>query len=340
MKRLKVFVASPSDVAEERDIVTIVVEELRRIVGSIRDVELEAVRWETHAWPDVDDDAQALINRMIGEYDVFVGFMWRRFGTPTRRAESGTGEEFERAYDSFRRFGRPKIMFYFRTAPFYTTDLGDLEQFTRVVEFRKKLEDAGVLFWQYVEPLDFERFVREHLLRQILDITAPKARVRKHVAASTPRVESPHALQIFLSAARDDVEQVLPVYHALAAAGFRPWLDVQNLLPGQLWTKAIEQAIDESDLVLVFLSHSSVGREGFVQKELRMALQRMERRAVGDTFVIPVRLEDVEPPESLRNLQWVDLFGVGGLEYLMQAVRMVAERPTAAVRKRRLRVAK
>ena len=327
MKRLRIFVASPSDVPDERDVVSVVVDELRRIVGDLRQVELEAVRWETHAWPDAGDDAQAVINREIGQYDIFIGVMWRRFGTPTGRAESGTGEEFERAYQAFREFGRPKIMFYFRVTPFYTSDLTDLDQFTKVVAFRKKLEEAGVLFWQYQSPLEFERFVREHLIRQIFDVTnrsksrrVPKAGAKKRAAVRSVRV--------FLSAARDDVERVLPVYSALAEAGFAPWLDVQNLLPGQMWTAAIERAIRESDAFVVFLSQNSVSKRGFVQKEVQLALKRLHDLPPGKVFVIPVRLEPVDAPEPLRNLQWIDLFPnpVAGIEHLISALRGASTR--------------
>ena len=95
---MRVFIASPGDVAEERDIASHVVGELNRVFAGSLGVELEAVRWETHASPDVGVDAQDVVTRQIGDFDVLVGIMWRRFGTPTRRSRSGTGEEFERAY--------------------------------------------------------------------------------------------------------------------------------------------------------------------------------------------------------------------------------------------------
>jgi hypothetical protein len=87
-----VFVASPGDVLEERDVVSVIVEELRRILGELRQVDLETVRWETHGWPDVGADAQDVINREIGQFDILVGVMCRRFGTPTKRGDSGTIE--------------------------------------------------------------------------------------------------------------------------------------------------------------------------------------------------------------------------------------------------------
>src|ERR1041385_4193658 len=93
MQHVRVFISSPGDVPEERDVVSMVVDELRRLFGKVQQVEIEAVRWETHAWPDVGAP-QEVINRQIGEYDVFIGVMWKRFGTPTKRADSGTAEEF------------------------------------------------------------------------------------------------------------------------------------------------------------------------------------------------------------------------------------------------------
>jgi hypothetical protein len=138
--RLRIFVASPGDVAEERDVVSLVVGEIRRVFEQFLPVYVEIIRWETHTWPDVGEDAQDVINREIGEYDIFVGIMWQRFGTPTKRARSGTDEEFQRAYDYFKKYGRPKVMFYFRRTPFYTTNLKELSQFKKVIQFRKELE--------------------------------------------------------------------------------------------------------------------------------------------------------------------------------------------------------
>lgn len=310
MTRLKIFVASPGDVSQERDIVSVVVQELRRTIGDIRDVELETVRWETHAWPDIGEDAQDVINRQIGEYDVLVGVMWKRFGTPRKRSKSGTGEEFERAYDFFKRFGRPKIMFYFRTTPFYPKEEKELSQIRKVLRFRKKLERLGVLFWEYDQPIDFERDVREHLIRQILELT------------EKPKEPEPtEAPLVFMSTSREDSHRVAPVYNALSSAGFRPWLDVQNLLPGQDWVASIRKAIHKADFFLVFLSETSVSKRGYIQKEIRFALDQASQLPETEPYIIPVRLDAVEPPRGLMNYQWVDLFSPDGLDKLMFTLR-------------------
>jgi hypothetical protein len=297
-------------VHEERDIVSVVVEELRRTFGNIRKVELETVRWETHAWPDIGEDAQDVINRQIGQFDVLVGIMWRRFGTPTNRSGSGTGEEFERAYDLFVKHGRPKIMFYFRKTPFYTTSEKEINQFRKVVRFRHKLEKLGVLFWEYETALDFERDLREHLMKQILEVTEP--------AGAEPKSGAP---LVFLSCAREDSNRVVPVSRALSSAGFRPWLDIQDLLPGQDWEMSIKQAIQRADVFLVFISEATVSRRGYVQKEIALATHHMLTRPANARFLIPVRLDAVEPPVNLMRYEWVDLFSPDGMDKLIFAVR-------------------
>ena len=329
MKRFRILISSPGDVPEERAIVSFVVEELRRIVGEIREVELEAVRWETHAWPDVGEDAQAVINREIGEFDVFVGVMWRRFGTPTHRADSGTGEEFERAFTTFKKFGRPKIMFYFRTTPFYSKNRAELTQFGKVIRFRKKLEADGVLFWEYDKPIEFERFVREHLIRQILELARETTRTREKTAKSAEAARRrSKPLFVFMSAAREDSHRVLPLYRLLGEVGFRPWLDVQDLLPGQVWARSIEEAIVAADVFLIFLSTSWLGRRGFAHRELSFALDKRNRVKRGVPNIIPVRLDPVQAPLELAAFQWVDLFEADGAERLIDAIKKIADKST------------
>lgn len=69
-------------------------------------------------------EAQAIVNRDVGDFDVMIGIMWKHFGTPTGAAGSGTEEEFQLAYDSWRSSGRPRIMFYFSEAPYAPRDAG------------------------------------------------------------------------------------------------------------------------------------------------------------------------------------------------------------------------
>ena len=334
MLRFRIFTASPGDVNEERALLSdVVVPELRRIlkipnfIGNGQGIDLESVRWETHSWPDVGVDAQDVINRQIGDLDIFVGVMWKRFGTPTGRALSGTGEEFDRAFELYESIKKPRIMFYFRTTEFYLGTLEEVEQFRKVLEFKARLERLGVRYWPYDSPLEFERYVREHLIRQIFDIVEPQSDT---TLGSTKRGEENRRTsvtgdvedhdsstsqdlaqkpRVFISYGREDAEDAQRLYRDLSAAGIEPWLDRENILPGQQWQEVISSAIRGSQYFIALLSSQSVNKQGFVQSELRVALDSLGRMPSSSIFVIPVRLDDFSPSdERLARLQWVDMF--------------------------------
>jgi TIR domain/Domain of unknown function (DUF4062) len=359
--KLRIFIASPGDVSEERDIASHVVGELDRMFGPVFNVDLEAIRWETHAFPDIGDDAQDVINTQIGEFDVLVGVMWKRFGTPTKRAKSGTGEEFHRAFQLFKDYGRPKIMFYFREAPFYTTDLIEISQFRKVAQFRRQLEKLGVLFWSYDTPLQFERNVREHLVRQLISVNNgdQKAVVLKAGAGIAGAVAGAAIgtvfggpiggaiggaildkryqetasvpCSVFIAYSHHDKQHARQIYRALRAAGFRVWLDEEDLLPGQMWHREVDRAIRNTDVILLLLSKATDLKRGYVAKEIDVATEMMTKK--GGTIVIPVRVDDVEPPPRIKHLQWIDLFQPDGLERLTEAVESVCKSKGATMSK-------
>src|SRR5450759_4663688 len=93
VQKIRIFVASPGDVGKEREGLKDVVQELNTTIAPYKGLALELVKWETHATPNMGR-AQGVINSQLGEYDIFVGLMWKRFGTPTGKAEYGTEEEF------------------------------------------------------------------------------------------------------------------------------------------------------------------------------------------------------------------------------------------------------
>jgi hypothetical protein len=87
-----------------------------------------------------------------------------------------------------------------------------------------------------------------------------------------------------------------------------PWLDEDKILPGQDWNLEITTAVRKSDVVIVCLSHSSVTKEGYVQKEIKLALDVADEKPDGTIFIIPMRLEECSVPERLRQWHWVDAF--------------------------------
>jgi len=126
--------------------------------------------------------------------------------------------------------------------------------------------------------------------------------------------------QIFLCHSSTDKQIVRQLYGRLLADGFRPWLDAEDLIPGQDWEHEIEKAITNSDIVIVCLSRESTGKTGYVQKEIRLALDAADRRPEGSIFLIPSRLEPCNLPERLRRWQCVNLYENDGYHKLRRAV--------------------
>lgn len=135
---------------------------------------------------------------------------------------------------------------------------------------------------------------------------------------------SKHPLKIFISYASGDRAKAQELHAYLMAHGADPWLDTENLLPGQDWKMEIAKALDETDLILLCLSKSSVTREGYVQKEMRLALDRALEIPQGEIFLIPARFEEVELPFSLRDYQWVDLYTESGKNKLLRSLNLRA----------------
>jgi len=73
---------------------------------------------------------------------------------------------------------------------------------------------------------------------------------------------------------------------------------------------------------LACLSKHSVSKEGYVQKELKMGLEILDKQPSGNIYLIPVRLDDCIVPQRFKKLHWVDLFESNGMEELLKAIDM------------------
>lgn len=167
---LEVFVASPSDVNPEREVLGEVVSEFNSTWGEGHEVRLDLIKWETHSRPAVGQDAQSFINQQIGdEYDIFIGIMWGRFGSETPRAGSGTQEEFQRVYSRLRDGEKVEVMFYFKDAGIPPSKI-DGSQLEKVQAFKKQIsEEHGGLYADFETTDDFRTKVRLHLSRVVQD---------------------------------------------------------------------------------------------------------------------------------------------------------------------------
>jgi hypothetical protein len=141
--------------------------------------------------------------------------------------------------------------------------------------------------------------------------------------------------RVFLAYVREDAASAERLCDSLEAAGFSPWMDVRNLVPGQNWPRAIESAIETSDFFVACFSRNSVRKKGGFQSEIRYALDCARRVPLDEIFVVPVRLDACRVPRLIqRELQYVDLFPdwPQGIGRLVAAMRREVERRAGAPR--------
>lgn len=160
---IRVFLASPNDLDPEVEIVETLIEELNRTWCFSLGIVLRLIRSGRDVRPGISTDTQAVVNAQISDdYDVFIGILWGRMGTPTPRFSSGTHEEFERAISRWSGTGSPEIMIYFKDAPIRPSKQ-DTHQVELVQAFRRSLNERGVLHTTFDEERGFQNSLRAHL---------------------------------------------------------------------------------------------------------------------------------------------------------------------------------
>lgn len=113
-------------------------------------------------------------------------------------------------------------------------------------------------------------------------------------------------IDVFISYAREDEKIARDLFDFLKRNGFSPWLDKENLLPGQNWELAIENAVTNSHAQVFLCSPRSVGKRGVFQREIKFALKSAQDLLDDDIAIIPYRIESCEMPASLSKYQWVE----------------------------------
>jgi len=160
-KIVKILVASPSDVDEERLIVEQVIEDWNTRNSAKQQLTLMAVLWEKHAAPENTGDGggpQPRITRQIvDDCDCAIGIFWNRIGTPTVFAEGGAVEEVHRMLTILKR----PVMVYFSNAPIARKKF-EKEQVDKLDAFKKSMQSDG-LIWEYDSTVDFRIMLTRHL---------------------------------------------------------------------------------------------------------------------------------------------------------------------------------
>ena len=115
-KVVKIFLGSPGDLLQERRAVKAVVDEVNALLAERLGYQVELVGWENTS--STFGRPQATINRELERCELFLGLMWKRWGTSTDTSgpySSGFEEEFTTSVARRLSQGRPEISILFKT---------------------------------------------------------------------------------------------------------------------------------------------------------------------------------------------------------------------------------
>lgn len=163
--------------------------------------------------------------------------------------------------------------------------------------------------------------------KQILDACLRDINLMQQYLSFFKKEENTELLKVFICYASEDQLQAKNLYEKLSNEKWvSPWIDDIDLLPGTEWDVKIQKELRNSDVVIICMSNESISKEGYIQKEIRHALDVANEKPEDTIFIIPLKLEECTPPKMLSKYQWVNYFDNHGYEKLINSLESRASR--------------
>lgn len=167
IQQYRLFVATPSEISEERQFISELVTEWNVQHGQTRNVHIEVASWHTHSFPAYGDRPQAIINQQVFDSsDIVVGIFWTHFGTPTGEAGSGTEEELRRGIAQGK-----KMLVYFSDRPISPSQM-KVAEYQKIQTFKDDFANRGI-YSTYDSSEKFREHFRQHLALLMNEVMGP-----------------------------------------------------------------------------------------------------------------------------------------------------------------------
>jgi hypothetical protein len=191
-KIVKVFLASPGDLAAERTAAKAVVDEFNAIWAEASGYQIELVGWEDTV--SIYGRPQPIINLELEKCELFIGMLWRRWGTPPDNEghhTSGFEEEFKLAGRRRETLGRPEMSLFFKEIDQdMLRDPGD--DLKKVLTFKQDIiAKKKILYQTFSNTNDFESLLRQSLSKYIIRLQAEDAKAISQGTQAAADTSSP-----------------------------------------------------------------------------------------------------------------------------------------------------
>lgn len=319
LQSLRVFIASPSDLNEERRIIKELVDRLNVTFGR-RNLHIQLLGWED-TLPGAGRP-QDRINDDVDKADLFIGFLSRRWGSASGHQEytSGFEEEFYRAFKRKEATGNPEICVFFKCVESSAmVDPG--EHLKKILEFKKDLvQNKKLLFREFKDKTDWERQIYDLLASHLLTVLTSTELSPSQSQPQQPAAQPPNSDAVVVNDQKKTMEvarqEVMDVWNEVGTAIKKGELSVYGRLSETidalkvarlgLAVASIVNRDVESGLLGVHLINL------LYKNRKRIKLNRIEemlvlRTIIGSTFELtPGWFWLKDSPVALRGLlQWL-----------------------------------
>lgn len=139
--------------------------------------------------------------------------------------------------------------------------------------------------------------------------------------------------KIFISHASEDKDDAEFIYNFLKSNHYEPWLDFKALKVGMQWDYEIEQALRESDFIIILLSKIATNKRGYIQREIKRMDRYAEEKLSDDIYILPILIDDCEIPRSLSKYQYMKTSQTDFADNLVESLNFQREKYLTSVDK-------
>lgn len=166
---INIFLASPSDLIEERKLVQEIIEELNESYAEINEFSYNLICWETKAVPSFGEEPQKIINQQLindNDIDILIVLFWHRVGSQTSTHISGTIEEIEEIItkSKINDYNTSVLIYFKNESPKQLSEINP-KQLSDLIEYKEKLQKTS-LYCEFNNQIEFQKYLRIHLIKE------------------------------------------------------------------------------------------------------------------------------------------------------------------------------
>jgi hypothetical protein len=283
---IQILISCPKDVNTEKNIVKEICELLNKTLIAVSCNVRLMCREFSELYGHIGIRPQQFINDSFIGYNVYLGILFMRFGTPTgginpltqKEFESGTEEEFFLAWQNQKNGKEPKLVYFYFKEQIGSKSSRENEQAGKVLSFKETLIEHKNLVHSFTDERDFERNVTQ-LLTQIAfsHCEEKKLQVKQGIINSFTKSAQ---YELITSSAINSLRELKYYLHRSLSA-LKIGEDKQNNLGNSEGATMTLQDVIETNSKIVLLGNAGSGKSVELQQTAKAFLST-------DTALIPI----------------------------------------------------